>query len=180
MTGHGWSRPLLRVAGLLIGLALVGCGDNQPPSMGLIDDQVVSVGDQLRVELLGQDPDGDVLGWGLVGLGAGAEIVPQTASTALLLWSPALSDTEPGGKVYQATVTAADGRGGDLIAEPHGGERDEQEVASVEHVLENAVVVEAGLGHEQRGGEDSEAHEQNHQGEAQRGDGVLHRRREHL
>jgi len=105
----------LRVAGLLIGLALVGCGDNQPPSMGLIDDQVVSVGDQLRVELLGQDPDGDVLGWGLVGLGAGAEIVPQTASTALLLWSPALSDTEPGGKVYQATVTAADGRGGVVL-----------------------------------------------------------------
>ncbi|MDP6946199.1 MAG: hypothetical protein QF464_18770, partial [Myxococcota bacterium] len=57
------------------------------------------------------------LNWGFTGLGETAEIITQSNATALLLWSPTLSDTEPGGKMYEATVTAADGHGGNFTEE---------------------------------------------------------------
>jgi hypothetical protein len=107
-------------------LALVGCLAgcsviNHPPSVALISDQTVSIGERLSLELYGQDPDGDPLIWRVTGLGDEAEIIQLTAPTdddptqpsrALLVWSPTLQDLESSGSIYQVVVDADDDQGG--------------------------------------------------------------------
>ena len=101
---------------------LAGCSViNYPPSVALISDQTVSIGERLSVEFYGQDPDGDPLSWTVTGLGEDAEVIQLTAPTdddptqpsrALLVWSPTLQDLESNGNIYQVVVDADDDEGG--------------------------------------------------------------------
>ena len=104
------------VAWFVLGLTATvaaGCpGTNQAPSLALLEDRTVFVGDQLLVALEGSDPDGDGLAFSVSGLPEGAEVTPQTSASALLIWAPAITDAESAGRTYEVTVDAADGRGG--------------------------------------------------------------------
>lgn len=94
-------------------LLAAACGeDNRPPSLELVGDQVVAVGNGLRLPIVGQDPDGDRLQFEISGLPAEAELVQRTTSEALIYWNPSITDTEPGGRRYEVVVTASDGNGG--------------------------------------------------------------------
>lgn len=108
------------VAWFVLGLAAAaaaGCpGTNQAPSVALLEDRTVFVGDQLVVALEGSDPDGDGLAFTATGLPEGAAVTPQTAASALLLWTPDITDAEAAGRVYLVTVDASDGRGGAATA----------------------------------------------------------------
>ncbi len=87
---------------------------NAPPSLLWIPDQTVSIGQRLQVPLTAVDGDGDAVTFELSGLPEGAELAPIARSSALLMWSPTATDTAPGGQVYQATVRALDGQGGQV------------------------------------------------------------------
>ena len=114
-----WLSVLASLCTLALGCSVL----NHPPSVGLIPDQSVSVGERLIIELYGQDEDGHPLTWTVSGLGDAAEVLlvgapseedPLAPSTALLVWSPTLKDVESGGTVYSVTVTAEDGYGGSV------------------------------------------------------------------
>ena len=94
---------------------------NHPPSVALIGDQNVSVGERFNLELYAQDIDGDTITWTVTGLGDDVEIIqlstptpqdPELPSRALLVWSPTLQDLEANGNVYQVVVDADDDNGG--------------------------------------------------------------------
>jgi hypothetical protein len=90
-----------------------GCSDdNRPPSLGLLTDQQVVVGNTFRVILSASDPDGDRLTFRASGLPDGAQITPLSLADAVLVWSPSITDTTPGGRRYDVDVTVDDGRGG--------------------------------------------------------------------
>ncbi len=92
---------------------MVACEDvNHQPSVALVADQTVVVGDTLRLVLAGTDPDGDRLDFRVTGLPDSARIVARSDTEAVLYWSPAITDTEPGGRTYEVRVTVDDGRGG--------------------------------------------------------------------
>ncbi len=94
-------------------MAVMGCGDdNSPPSMALILDQQVTVGESLRVPLNAPDPDGDRIAFTVDGLPDGASITSVSNDAALLSWSPAITDTAPGGRRYEVEARASDGSGG--------------------------------------------------------------------
>jgi len=99
---------------LAVSLLLVaGCDDgNAPPSLALILDQRVTVGETLRLVISARDPDGDRLTFSASGLPPTAELVARADDEALLLYSPSITDTQPGGRRYEVTVEVADGRGG--------------------------------------------------------------------
>ncbi len=100
--------PLLALA-----LAFGGCADdNRAPSLALLLDQQVVVGETLRVVLTASDPDGDRLTFGVRGLPKGAQVTPRAAQEAVLVWSPLITDTQPGGRRYELDVEVDDGRGG--------------------------------------------------------------------
>ncbi|MFT7581832.1 MAG: hypothetical protein ACI9MR_003510 [Myxococcota bacterium] len=90
-----------------------GCGDdNQPPAIGLVLDQQVTVGESLRLLLGASDPDGDRITFSAKGLPDGAIITARSTTEAVLVYSPLITDTEPGGRRYDVTVEASDGRDG--------------------------------------------------------------------
>lgn len=94
-------------------LAAQGCADdNRAPALALVVDQQVVVGETLRLELAAEDPDGDRLGFGVDGLPKSAQITPRSKSEAVVVWSPLITDTQPGGRRYDVVVKVDDGRGG--------------------------------------------------------------------
>lgn len=94
--------------------ALAACQEvNHPPSLVLVADQFVLVGERLQIQLIGADPDGDSLEFAVEGLPDGATIAPQSPITATLTWSPTITDTEPGGTIYSARAIVRDGHGGE-------------------------------------------------------------------
>lgn len=106
-----------REVGLALALALLmsgaGCQEpNQQPSLGLVADQTVFVGEGLRVDLVGSDPDGDGLSFEVSGLPAEARTIPKTGTSALLYWNPTITDTQPGGTTWPVVARVSDGRGG--------------------------------------------------------------------
>ncbi|MEC9071689.1 MAG: PPC domain-containing protein [Myxococcota bacterium] len=105
------SRRLLPWA-LILSLCAGCTGDNLPPSLALVTDQVVFVGESLVIDLQGTDLDGDTLTWTVNGLTSSAKIHPVGPQTGRLVWSPNLSDADPEGRVYAVQVSASDGRGG--------------------------------------------------------------------
>src|SRR5262245_57339441 len=97
----------MKSCGWVLGIAALwttaGCPeDNRAPSLALVTDQQVTVGETLRVTLAGSDPDGDPLHFRVTGLPAPAQVAPRAANEAILLWNPTITDTEPGGKRYEA------------------------------------------------------------------------------
>lgn len=104
-----------RFRALLAAAALAGaCQDvNHPPSLALVPDQWLFAGDELSVPLAGSDPDGDRLAFSVSGLPDAAAVVPAGGSAATLVWSPEVTDTDPGGRLYDAVVSVKDGRGGE-------------------------------------------------------------------
>jgi hypothetical protein len=91
----------------------VACAaDNSAPSLVLISDQLITVGERLQVTLLASDEDGDAIGFQVTGLPDSAEVVSIGSSSALLMWSPTAGEVVPGGRVYQAEASASDGHGG--------------------------------------------------------------------
>lgn len=86
--------------------------DNGAPSLALVLDQQVVVGDTMRLVLSADDPDGDRLDFSVSGLPDAAQVTPRAANEAVLVWSPLITDTQPGGHRYEAEVTVDDGRGG--------------------------------------------------------------------
>ena len=119
-----WARRYARVVLALMSMsvALAACSVlNHPPSVALISDQNVSIGERFTLELYAQDLDGDPIQWTVTGLGDAAEIIqlsipssqtPDSPSRALLVWSPTLKDLEETGTTYQVTVNADDDNGG--------------------------------------------------------------------
>ncbi len=110
-TRHG-ARPLLPAVWVALLLSACPNQDNRPPLLDFVGDQLVAIRDGLRLPLSGSDPDGDPLGFEVAGLPGDAQIVPSSATESLLYWNPLASDTEPGGRTYDLTVTVNDGRGG--------------------------------------------------------------------
>ncbi|TNF30238.1 MAG: hypothetical protein EP329_13905 [Deltaproteobacteria bacterium] len=97
----------------LLVASLAACGgDNQPPSLTIIPDQQVVVGDSFALVLTASDPDGDRLTFSGEGLPEGAQLTPRSRDEAVLTYSPSITDTQPGGRRYAVTIEAADGNGG--------------------------------------------------------------------
>ncbi|PKN59501.1 MAG: hypothetical protein CVU56_00285 [Deltaproteobacteria bacterium HGW-Deltaproteobacteria-14] len=103
--------PRALVPLLLASLAACG-GDNQPPSLAIVPDQQVVVGDSLVLVVIASDPDGDRLDFSAKGLPDAAQLTPRSRDEAVLTYSPAITDTQPGGRRYAVTLEAADGNGG--------------------------------------------------------------------
>ena len=104
---------MIRWLGPCSGLWGGGCQEaNHPPSLGFVEDQVVFIGDGLRLVLVGTDPDGDALEFALDGLPSEARLISQAKDETLLYWNPTIADTEAGGITYHVHVTATDGHGG--------------------------------------------------------------------
>lgn len=99
-------------------VALIGClqascsDDNTAPSLALVLDQQVVVGETLRLVLSANDPDGDRLDFSVGGLPKTAQVTPRAANEAVVVWSPLITDTQPGGRRYEVDVTVDDSRGG--------------------------------------------------------------------
>lgn len=94
--------------------ALAACQQlNHPPSLVLVADQFVLVGERMQIQLIGADPDGDSLEFAVEGLPEGATITPSSPITATLGWSPSITDTEPGGTIFRARALVRDGHGGE-------------------------------------------------------------------
>lgn len=94
-------------------LALAACDDdNRAPALALVLDQQVVVGDTLRLVLTAEDADGDRVTFDVEGLPDAAQLAPRSKSEAVVVWSPLITDTQPGGRRYEVEVTASDGRGG--------------------------------------------------------------------
>jgi hypothetical protein len=107
------ARPLL--LGLIFAFAFAtgACAPgNNPPSLVLIADQLVTVGERLQVTLQATDADGDAIDFEVTGLPDAAELVPIGSKSALLMWSPTTSEVVSGGREYLAEASASDGRGG--------------------------------------------------------------------
>jgi hypothetical protein len=105
----------LRTSALAVALLLplfAACAGNSPPSLGLLTDARVVVGETLRVTLRASDPDGDRLRFRSSDLPLGASITPIGPSDALLVWSPLITDTAPGGRRHDLRVEVDDGYGG--------------------------------------------------------------------
>lgn len=97
----------------LLPLVALGCtDDNRAPSLSLVLDQQVVVGETLRLVLAASDPDGDRLDFSAEGLPKAAQVTPRAAAEAVLVWSPLITDTQPGGRRYDVAITVDDGRGG--------------------------------------------------------------------
>ncbi|MFO0748570.1 MAG: hypothetical protein U1F43_23335 [Myxococcota bacterium] len=98
---------------LAVALAVGGCADdNRAPALGLVLDQQVVVGDTLRLIVSAEDPDGDRVSFDVSGLPKSAQLTPRSKSEAVVVWSPLITDTQPGGRRYDVVVKADDGRGG--------------------------------------------------------------------
>ncbi len=86
--------------------------DNRAPALALVLDQQVVVGETLRLVLSASDPDGDRLDFSVDGLPKAAQVSPRAANEAVVVWSPLITDTQPGGRRYEVEVTVSDSRGG--------------------------------------------------------------------
>jgi len=110
--------PRARAFAALLIVALAGsmhlaCSDdNTAPSLSLVLDQQVVVGETLRLVLSANDPDGDRLDFDVKGLPKTAQVTPRAANEAVVVWSPLITDTQPGGRRYEVEVTVDDSRGG--------------------------------------------------------------------
>jgi hypothetical protein len=94
-------------------LAVAACGDaNRAPALARLADQQVNVGETLRVQLAATDPDGDRLRFRVTGLPDQASVTSTARDAALLVWSPAITDTQPGGRRYDIAIEVDDGEGG--------------------------------------------------------------------
>jgi len=107
---RGMSRRAL-VPLLVAWLAACG-GDNQPPSLTIVPDQQVVVGESLVLVVTASDPDGDRLTFSAEGLPEVAQLTPRSKEEAVLTYSPSITDTQPGGRRYAVTLEVADGNGG--------------------------------------------------------------------
>lgn len=107
-------RPLIHALALLaLPFAAAACADdNRAPALGLLSDQQVIVGEQLTLTLVASDPDGDRVTFAASGLPPDATIAQRGVAEAVLSYSPLITDTQPGGRRYDVTVEASDGRGG--------------------------------------------------------------------
>lgn len=105
--------PRAALCALAAALAAGACGDdNHPPSLGILLDQQVVVGDSLSLVVTAKDDDGDKLDFSAKGLPPGAQLTQRAPSEAVLSYSPVITDTQPGGTRYDVTIEASDGRGG--------------------------------------------------------------------
>jgi len=77
-----------------------------------IEDQTLSVGERLQLGITATDSDGDPVSFEVSGLPPEAELAPVAIASSLLVWSPKVTDTNPGGRQYETTIRARDGRGG--------------------------------------------------------------------
>ncbi len=94
-------------------VAAGGCGDpNSAPALERIGDVSVEVGATLRLPLRARDADGDRIRFSVSGLPGEVEVAALGPDEALLVWSPLITDTQPGGRRYDVDVSAADGEGG--------------------------------------------------------------------
>jgi hypothetical protein len=111
------ARPLRpsSACGLLLfaALATAACGDpNSAPALERIADVSVEVGATLRLPLRARDADGDRIRFTVSGLPGDVEVAALGRDEALLVWSPLITNTQPGGRRYDVDVSAADGEGG--------------------------------------------------------------------
>lgn len=98
---------------ITLALPLIACGeDNGPPSLSLLSDRQVQIGQTLVVPLTASDPDDDRLTFKVDGLPDTAQVDPRAKNEAVLVWSPLITDTQPGGRRYEVEVTASDNNGG--------------------------------------------------------------------
>lgn len=96
---------------LVILVLLAGCAaENHWPLMEPLADRQVRVGETLRVTVHAEDPDGDALRFYVDGKPPGASF-SQDGTTALLVWSPSVTDTDVGGREWPVTVSVQDSHG---------------------------------------------------------------------
>ncbi len=95
----------------LLVATVVACGGGAPPTVEDVSDQLVAVGDEVVIEIRGNDPDGDDLDYAYTAdvpdLGDRASINPTPASTAMFRWRPLAADVG----VWHFDFTVSDGDG---------------------------------------------------------------------
>ena len=97
----------------MLGTFALGCvGANQDPKIAYIPDLTVAVSEGVRLTVTANDPDGDPVTFTIEGLPEEAQVIPMSPSEMLLFWNPSITDTGPGGRRYDVTIAADDGRGG--------------------------------------------------------------------
>ncbi len=108
-----FASPRLVSVPVLLTVWLAACSDdNRPPALGLLGDREIQIGQSLVLPLIASDPDGDRLTFKVDGLPDTAQVSPRTSNEAVLVWSPLITDTQPGGRRYEVEITVEDGRGG--------------------------------------------------------------------
>ena len=111
MSARARALPVLSI--IVLAVFGMSCSDdNTAPSLALVLDQQVIVGETLRLVLSAEDPDGDRLDFDVSGLPKTAQVTPRAANEAVVVWSPLITDTQPGGRRYDVEVTVDDSRGG--------------------------------------------------------------------
>lgn len=92
-------------------LVAAACGTNAPPDVVPVGPLSVTVGEELSVALEATDPDGDPVAFTVQGAPEGAAVAKNDAGWRFE-YSPLASDASPGGRTYDLTFAATDGRGG--------------------------------------------------------------------
>ncbi len=96
--------PAARLA--MLALALIACGDGEPPEINGLSDQVATVGAELIVRIDGTDPDGDQLTYGVqteVSLQGNANLSQDPSGMGVFRWTPLADDL--GAHAFDFTVS---------------------------------------------------------------------------
>lgn len=112
---QSFKNPWLWACALVwMGLLAPACGEddnNKPPEfVGVPSEQRVQANEELRFDVVAQDPDGDEVSLELQSGPQGSDFV--VSGFGRFFWTPSPADAEVGGKRHDAIFVATDGKGG--------------------------------------------------------------------
>jgi hypothetical protein len=90
-------------------MLLAACGSGEPPDLRGLSDEIATVGQELVIELSGEDPDGDALEYTVradVSLDDNATMTKTPAGAGLFRWTPTADDV--GVHTFDFTVSDGD------------------------------------------------------------------------
>ncbi|MCX5745671.1 MAG: Ig-like domain-containing protein [Proteobacteria bacterium] len=104
------ANSYLTLAALACVTTTVACSDGAPPQLNDLGDQVAQVGTELKIDLIGSDPDGDRLSYGyraadLPDIKAHAQVTVSPSGAGVFRWTPLAADVGE----HSFDFTASDG-----------------------------------------------------------------------